>query len=65
MPVNKGIRPGRQPAPQKQVERRGRECAYPGCRTRLSVYNRSERCWQHADVVFPNHRGKRLRIDRS
>ena len=38
----------------------GRICAEPGCETKLSRYNPSSRCWQHADVVFPNYRGKRL-----
>jgi len=35
-------------------------CAEPGCGTRLSRYNPAMYCWQHADVVFPNYRGKRL-----
>jgi len=48
-----------------RVEEVGRECAHPGCRTKLSVYNAGSSCWQHADVVFPNLRGKRLRSDRS
>ena len=38
----------------------GRTCAEEGCGTRLSVYNSAERCWQHADVVFPNFRGRRV-----
>jgi hypothetical protein len=55
----KGTRPGKLPPPSRTTEA-GRECAEPGCRTRLSVYNGNEFCWQHADVVFPNFRGKRL-----
>ncbi len=35
-------------------------CAHPECDTKLSVYNVGEHCWQHAEVVFPNYRGKRL-----
>jgi len=35
-------------------------CSHPGCRTKLSIYNLSDRCWQHAEIVFPNYRGKRL-----
>jgi hypothetical protein len=35
-------------------------CAADGCRTRLSVYNAGEHCWQHTDTAFPNYRGKRL-----
>lgn len=27
-----------------------RTCATPGCQTRLSAYNRDERCWQHEPV---------------
>jgi hypothetical protein len=35
-------------------------CAHDGCKTKLSIYNSSDHCWQHAEVVFPNYRGKRL-----
>jgi hypothetical protein len=35
-------------------------CAYPGCDTRLSIYNVRTHCWTHTEVVFPNYRGKRL-----
>jgi hypothetical protein len=28
--------------------------------TRLSIYNLDSLCWQHADLHFPNYRGKRL-----
>jgi hypothetical protein len=44
---------------------KGRICAHDGCRTTLSVYNEGAFCWQHADVVFPNYRGKRMRTDRA
>ncbi len=54
----KGTRPGPLP-PASKPERAGRVCAHPGCETTLSVYNRSEHCWQHQDVVFPSLRGKR------
>jgi hypothetical protein len=57
--VTKGTRPGHLPPPSK-AEEEGRVCSFPGCETRLSVYNASERCWQHAEVAFPNHRGKRV-----
>jgi hypothetical protein len=43
----------------------GRVCDELGCATRLSTYNAGGRCWQHADIVFPNFRGKRLRRDRA
>lgn len=57
--MTKGTRPGHLPRPSERG-REGRVCAHPGCETKLSVYNRSDRCWQHANVVFPSFRGKRL-----
>ena len=62
--MTKGSRPGHLPAPSRALEK-GRVCAHDGCRTTLSVYNESAFCWQHADVIFPNYRGKRLRSDRA
>ncbi len=62
--MTKGTRPGHLPAPSRPEEE-GRVCTYPGCETKLSVYNGTRRCWQHAEVVFPNHRGKRLRTPRT
>jgi hypothetical protein len=55
----KGTRPGHLPQPSRPIEGK-RECVEPGCHTRLSVYNAGSNCWQHADIVFPNYRGKRL-----
>jgi hypothetical protein len=55
----KGTRPGHLPRPSKAQDQ-GRVCADPGCETKLSVYNAGKRCWQHAEVSFPNYRGKRL-----
>ena len=55
----RGIRPGRLPAPNR-AEAAGRICTEPGCGTTLSIYNLSSHCWQHTDITFPNHRGKRL-----
>jgi len=55
----KGTRPGHLP-PLSRTTSSGRTCMEPGCTTKLSVYNTSELCWQHAEVVFPNYRGKRL-----
>ena len=39
----------------------GRVCADDGCETRLSIYNRSTRCWQHepAHRYLPVHGGRR------
>ena len=55
----KGTRPGHLPNPSRTTST-GRTCREPGCATKLSVYNTSDSCWQHAEVVFPNYRGKRL-----
>jgi hypothetical protein len=62
--VTKATRPGHLPPPSR-VDEPDRVCSYPGCETRLSIYNSDDRCWQHAEVLFPNHRGKRLRTDRA
>jgi hypothetical protein len=39
----------------------GRICAEEGCDTRLSIYNRATRCWQHepARRYLPVHGGRR------
>ncbi len=60
----KGTRPGHIPPPSR-TETEGRVCVQPGCETRLSVYNTGLRCWQHAEIHFPNYRGKRLRTEGS
>jgi len=36
----------------------GRVCESPGCETRLSTYNRRERCWAHAEMKIPRLRGR-------
>ena len=54
----RGQRPvGLPRASQKFPE--GRECRYPGCGTKLSVYNRRERCWAHAEMKVPRLRGRK------
>jgi len=55
----KGSRPGHLPPPS-QTSDEGRICAAAGCSTRLSIYNLGSTCWQHAEISFPNYRGKRL-----
>jgi hypothetical protein len=55
----KGSRPGRVPRPSRTAQD-GRTCAEPGCSTKLSIYNMRTKCWQHAEIVFPNYRGRRL-----
>lgn len=43
----------------------GRTCGSEGCTTRLSIYNRSERCWVHEPPhKFVVHPGGRPRKDR-
>jgi hypothetical protein len=37
----------------------GRVCAHPDCRTRLSTYNRRDKCWMHADMKVPRLRGRK------
>ena len=36
-----------------------RTCAAPGCRTKLSIYNKWDYCWQHEPVHTYVARGKR------
>jgi hypothetical protein len=55
----KGSRPQKLPPPS-QMSSGGRRCRAAGCETKLSIYNHGDHCWQHADLVFPNYRGKRL-----
>jgi hypothetical protein len=57
--MTKGTRPGHLPAASK-TEGEARVCAHPRCQTKLSIYNLGDLCWQHAEIVFPNYRGKRL-----
>jgi hypothetical protein len=59
----KGTRPGHLPPPSRTTDR-DRICVEPGCTTRLSRYNEGDYCWQHADLTFPNYRGKRLSTGR-
>ena len=42
-----------------QTYAEGRVCAYPGCETRLSTYNRREKCWAHAEMKVPRLRGRK------
>ncbi|HEY1331553.1 MAG TPA: hypothetical protein VGH10_08785 [Actinomycetota bacterium] len=60
----KGSRPGKLPQASPTVDGQ-RVCNAPGCSTKLSIYNLAEKCWQHADLSFPNYRGKRLADDKS
>jgi hypothetical protein len=31
----------------------------PGCDTKLSTYNRRDRCWLHAEMKVPRLRGRK------
>lgn len=54
----RGSRPQALPrASQKFPE--GRVCAFQGCDTRLSTYNRRDKCWAHADMKVPRLRGRK------
>ncbi|MBK5226884.1 MAG: hypothetical protein ABI571_05535 [Actinomycetota bacterium] len=54
----RGQRPlGLPRASQKYAE--GRICDHPGCETRLSTYNRRDRCWAHAEMKVPRLRGRK------
>ncbi|MDQ4149391.1 MAG: hypothetical protein M3164_05290 [Actinomycetota bacterium] len=37
----------------------GRVCAHAGCITRLSMYNRKDTCYIHAETKIPRLRGKK------
>jgi hypothetical protein len=56
----KGSRPRELPRPSRTFEE-GRVCAADDCGTRLSIYNKSDLCWQHAPVRYPFVRGQRKR----
>jgi hypothetical protein len=54
----RGSRARELPRPNRTYAQ-GRECAHEGCSTRLSIYNKSDLCWQHTPVRFPLVRGER------
>jgi len=37
----------------------GRVCAEVGCKTRMSTYNRRDKCWAHAEMKVPRLRGRK------
>ena len=60
--VVRGSRPQPMPrASQKYPE--GRVCAHDGCSTRLSKYNKREKCWAHAEMKVPRLRGRKPAAD--
>jgi len=53
---------GRRPQPLPRASRKyptGRVCAQDGCETRLSTYNKREKCWAHAEMKVPRLRGRK------
>ncbi len=54
----RGSRP--QPVPRaSQKFPEGRKCAAPGCVTKLSTYNKRDKCWAHAEMKVPRLRGRK------
>lgn len=37
----------------------GRVCDHPSCETRLSTYNKRDKCWAHAEMKVPRLRGRK------
>jgi hypothetical protein len=37
----------------------GRVCSHPDCDTKLSLYNKRDRCWAHAEMKIPRLRGRK------
>ena len=54
----RGSRPQALPRASRQYPE-GRVCAAPDCGTRLSTYNRRDRCWAHAEMKVPRLRGRK------
>jgi hypothetical protein len=54
----KGYRPQGLPRASRQYAK-DRVCSFPGCGTRLSTYNRRDRCWAHAEMKVPRLRGRK------
>jgi hypothetical protein len=53
----RGQKPQGLPRPSHQYPG-GRVCSHPDCETRLSTYNRRDRCWAHAEMRVPRLRGR-------
>ena len=53
-----GSRP--QPLPRASHRKpQGRICGHEGCETRLSTYNKRDKCWAHAEMKVPRLRGRK------
>jgi hypothetical protein len=54
----RGTKPQALPRASQQFPE-GRVCSAPECGTKLSTYNRRERCWAHAEMKVPRLRGRK------
>ena len=54
----KGSRPHALPRASRKMAK-GRVCSQPDCDTQLSVYNRRDKCWAHAEMKVPRLRGRK------
>lgn len=43
----------------------GRQCAHEGCTTKLTTYNRSDKCYGHDDSGMPRRRAKKGNLNGS
>lgn len=51
--MHKTIEPQEQPPADVTPIERGRECVEPGCTTRLSTYNKADKCGVHDSLIQP------------
>ena len=54
----RGTKPQALPRASQQFPE-GRVCSSSGCETKLSKYNRRDRCWAHAEMKVPRLRGRK------
>ena len=47
-------------AKPNRIYSKGRICDEPGCESRISMYNRNDRCWLHLGLKVPRVRGRKL-----
>ncbi len=53
-----GTRPQGLPRASRKYPQ-GRVCVQDGCETKLSTYNRRDKCWAHAEMKVPRLRGRK------
>ena len=61
MPKQFAVR-GSRPQPLPRASQKypdGRVCKQEGCVTRLSTYNKRDKCWAHAEMKVPRLRGRK------